>query len=573
MNPFHKASIVFLLMILCLITLGKQLRKLSASEGTAFEGRQQDVSKSEFRGVWVATVNNIDWPSRPGLTVEEQKKEFLNLIESFQKFNLNVVILQVRAASDAFYQSKTEPWSYFLTGKQGKAPKPTFDPLAWTIEMCHLRGMELHAWFNPFRVRNAGFYQLDPNSFAAKHPQYVREFDKKMFLDPGFPEVRSHLVDVIAEVATNYEVDAIILDDYFYPYPIQGKRFGDEKSFAKFGGTFYPKRLKDWRRNNINQFIESLHETLQSINPKIKLGISPFGIWRNKSVDPAGSVGLRGLSSYDDLYADVRKWLINGWIDYVIPQLYWEKGNHFGDFSSLVKWWSDNSYGKSLYIGQALYKSTSQKNGWSKPNELYDQINYLRKNEKVRGFAFYSASNIAELSYSQVKNLRDNHLNTVAAIDDDRRSIVHDEPEKVSVYTESVKTMDKTDSFKRDFMASLNNNQVYAREMGNNISGVKPVLKKMKGYRSLTWNLGTDTTSHMVALVVYKKTGRNTYAQEISGLSGSALFIIPDSKWKVMKDSKVILVSRNIRNNSDQYSTFFELKRRKIKPVNNPFSK
>ena len=280
MSPFHKTSIVFLLMILCLNSWGELSANISLSEGTVYEGRQQDELKSEFRGVWVATVNNIDWPSRPGLPVEEQKKEFLNLLESFQKFNLNVVILQVRAASDAFYQSKTEPWSYFLTGKQGKAPKPSFDPLAWAIEMCHQRGMELHAWFNPFRVRNAGYYQLDPNSFAAKHPLYVKEFDKKMFLDPGYPEVRSHVVDVIAEVAANYEVDAIILDDYFYPYPIQGKRFGDEKSFAKYGGAFYPKRLKDWRRNNINQFIESLHETLQNINPKIKFGISPFGIWR-----------------------------------------------------------------------------------------------------------------------------------------------------------------------------------------------------------------------------------------------------------------------------------------------------
>lgn len=572
MIRLSKAIPVFLMIITCLNSKALRPVNLTAPERLIYEFKQQDEIKSEFRGVWVATVNNIDWPSKPGLAVEEQKKEFLRLLDSFQKFNLNVVILQVRAASDAFYQSKTEPWSYFLTGKQGKAPRPAFDPLAWAIEMCHIRGMELHAWFNPFRVRNAGYYQLDPNSFAAKHPQFVREYDKKTFLDPGYPEVRSHVVDVIAEVATNYEVDAIILDDYFYPYPVQGKRFGDEKSFAKYGGAFYPKRLKDWRRNNINQFIESLHETITAINPKIKFGISPFGIWRNKSVDPAGSAGLLGLSSYDDLYADVRKWLINGWIDYVIPQLYWEKGNHFGDFSSLVKWWSDNSYGKSLYIGQALYKSTSQKNGWSKPGELYDQINYIRKNEKVRGFAFYSASNIAELSYSQVKNLRDNHLNTVATVDDNRRSMVPAEPEKNAVYREPVKPVDKTDYSRRDFMTSLVNNQVYAREMTNHTSGTLPVLKKMKGYRLLSWNLRADTTSHLVAFVAYKKSGKNSYVQEISGMSGSGRFIIADSKWKEVKDSKVIMVCRDIRNNTEQYSTFFELRRRKIKPIRNPFS-
>jgi uncharacterized lipoprotein YddW (UPF0748 family) len=572
MNPFCKAGKVFLLMLLFLNASGRQPLDISAINRTPFENKQPEQLKSEFRGVWVATINNIDWPSKPGLPVEDQKKEFLKLLESFQLFNLNVVILQVRAASDAFYRSKTEPWSYFLTGKQGKAPQPFFDPLAWAIEMCHLRGMELHAWFNPFRVRNTGYYQLDPNSFAAKHPQYVREFDKKVFLDPGYPEVREHVADVIAEVASNYAVDAIILDDYFYPYPVQGKRFGDEKSFAKHGGAFYPKRLKDWRRNNINQFIELLHETIQQINPQIKFGISPFGIWRNKSADPSGSAGLRGLSSYDDLYADVRKWLINGWIDYVIPQLYWEKGNHFGDFNSLVKWWSDNSYGKSLYIGQALYKSTTQKNGWSRPNELYDQINSLRKNEKVRGFAFYSASNIAELSVSQVRNLRDNHLNTMAAVDDNRRTNVQGEPFNTNVSSEPARATGKTDAFKKEFMASLISQQVYSREMNTNVSVVRPVLKRMKRYRSLSWDLRTDTASHLVALVAYKKTGRNNYIQEVAGLSGSARFIIPDSKWKEWKDSKVIMVSRDVRNNSDHYSTFFELKRRKIKPIANPFS-
>jgi uncharacterized lipoprotein YddW (UPF0748 family) len=567
----------FALLLLIALSPGTSALHLSVPEYPSGSGPGQglqDNLKTEFRAVWVATVNNIDWPSKPGLSVEEQKGEFIRLLDSFSQFNLNVVILQVRAASDAFYPSKSEPWSYFLTGKQGKAPRPFFDPLAWAIEMCHLRGMELHAWFNPFRVRNNGFYALDPSSFAAKHPQFVKQYDNKLFLDPGYPEVRSHVVGVITEVASNYDVDAIILDDYFYPYPVQGKKFGDEKSFARYGGKFYPKRLKDWRRDNINKFISSLHEAIKQVNPAIKFGISPFGIWRNKSVDPAGSAGLRGLSSYDDLYADVRKWLINDWIDYVIPQLYWENGNRFGDFNSMVKWWNDNSFGKPLYIGQALYKSTSVKNGWKKPDELYDQINFLRKNENVRGFAFYSASNISELSRSQVKTLQDNHLNSVAAIDDNRRTPAAEEtgkPVKMAEVAKPVRSEVHKDFYRGEFSASLESDPVYARDMSQAVSRVEPVIKKMKGHRLLNWHISNDTISQLVALVVYKKTGNERYKQELAGINGSARFILPDSRWREMKDAKLILVSRNIRNGTEQYSTFFELKRKKIKTGPNPF--
>ena len=224
MNFLYITRLLFILLILCFPSTGRSMDYLKKSNEASGEEKQAITKNSEFRAVWIATINNIDWPSKSNLSVEEQKNEFLKLLDTFQKFNLNVVILQVRAASDAFYQSKTEPWSHFLTGKQGRAPKPFYDPLAWAIEQCHQRGMELHAWFNPFRVRNLGYYPLEPNSFAAKNPQYVKEFDKKLFLDPGYPEVRSHIVDVIAEVAHNYDVDAILLDDYFYPYPVAGKK-------------------------------------------------------------------------------------------------------------------------------------------------------------------------------------------------------------------------------------------------------------------------------------------------------------------------------------------------------------
>ncbi len=567
--PFLTKSL--LLLILFSPSIGKSLNYRKSTRETPIEEKKVEEKKSEFRAVWIATINNIDWPSKPNLSVAEQKTEFLKLLDTFQKFNLNVVILQVRAASDAFYQSKTEPWSHFLTGKQGRAPNPFYDPLAWAIEQCHLRGMELHAWFNPFRVRNLGYYPLDPKSFAAKHPQFVKEFDKKLFLDPGYPEVRSHVIDVIAEVARNYDVDAIILDDYFYPYPVVGKRFGDEKSFAKYGRGFYPKRLNDWRRENINHFVSSLHDTLQTINPMIKFGISPFGIWRNKNADPDGSSGKQGLSAYDDLYADVRKWLMNGWIDYVIPQLYWENGNHFGDFTSLVHWWGKNSFGKSLYIGQALYKSTSKTNGWIKPDELTDQINYLRTNQKVRGFAFYSASNIQKLSATQVKALRGNQLNSVAAIDDNRHVPVATPSAASTPVVAPLTSAQNEELIRKEFIHSLDFNPISIRPELSTLPGKITLAKQSDGSRILSWKPDENSISEWYALVSFKNTGKRRYKQVVQEISKSVEFNLSEQRWKELKEMELLLVSRDIINKTDRFSNFFQLKRRKVKQVENPY--
>lgn len=356
--------------------------------------------KKEFRGVWIATVNNLDWPSAPGLSAEVQKKELQELIERIERLNLNAVFLQIRPTSDAFYESETEPWSYFLTGKQGKPTTPFFDPLAYAIELCHSKNMELHAWFNPFRVRNSSRFKLNPLNFASKHPLYIREYDHKQFLDPGIPQVRKHIIQVIMEVVRNYDIDAVHLDDYFYPYPANGLKFPDLKTFHQYGKGYYPKKLGDWRRENINLFISALHDSIQAAKPTVKLGISPFGIWRNKKDDVNGSPGVKGLTSYDDLYADVYKWLSKDWIDYVIPQLYWEQGNRFGDFETMVQWWSSHSFGKSLYIGQALYKSTEPANIFVNPKEISEQIKILRKSDQVGGFALYSATHLSKLSSS-----------------------------------------------------------------------------------------------------------------------------------------------------------------------------
>jgi uncharacterized lipoprotein YddW (UPF0748 family) len=365
----------------------------------------QEVSPKEFRGVWVTTINNIDWPSRPGLPVEQQKKELNDLIDRIEGYHLNAVFFQVRAAADAFYASDTEPWSYFLTGKQGRPTTPFFDPLAYLTELCHSRGIEIHAWFNPFRVRNIGYYELAKNSFAAKNPQFIHDYDNKKFFDPGYPQVRENIIKVIMEVVRKYSIDGVILDDYFYPYPVMGKKFPDSKTFSKYGKSFYPNHLKDWRRNNIDLFISELHDSIKITRPSLKFGISPFGVWRNKANDPNGSPGIRGTTSYDDLYADVYKWLSNDWVDYIVPQLYWEQGNRFGDFAVLAKWWNDHSFGKPLYLGQALYKSTEPRNAWINPKEIRDQIEIMRKYENVKGFAFYSASHLSKLSDAETGEL------------------------------------------------------------------------------------------------------------------------------------------------------------------------
>jgi len=571
MNPFFRACFLLVILLLQQILEGYGKNNPASVTENSRKETTSEPGKSEFRAVWIATINNIDWPSKPNLTVAQQKSEFLKLLDTFQQYNLNVVILQVRAASDAFYKSKTEPWSWFLTGKQGKAPSPYYDPPSWVIEMCHQRGMELHAWFNPFRVRNLGYYPLDQSSFAARHPQYVKEFDKKLFLDPGYPEVISHIVAVIAEVARNYPVDAILLDDYFYPYPVEGKRFNDQNSFAKHGGKYYPKNLKDWRRENINHFISMIHDTILDINPKIKFGISPFGIWRNKSVDPLGSSGLRGLSSYDDLYADVRKWLMKGWIDYVIPQLYWENGNRFGDFASMVKWWGDNSFGKSLYIGQAVYRSNSGKNGWKSPNELSEQLNYLRSNDKVSGFAFYSASSLGDLSSLMSMALKDKQLNSEAAIHDDRQSKIAAVPAVENTVPEPEEVAISEELIKATFLTSLEKNPVSARARLTFVPGPITMIRKVNGDRLLSWKTQGDSSAGIYALVSFRKTGNKKYLQTVREISSTADFTITGENWKELKNQELLLVCRDLDNKTERFSNFFHMKRKRIKLVDNLF--
>lgn len=308
----------------------------------------------EFRGAWLATVANKDWPSAPGLSVAQQKAELISLLDTAVNLKLNAVIFQVRPSCDAMYASAIEPWSAYLTGVQGQAPEPFYDPLAFAIEEAHRRGLELHAWFNPFRVRFSGAqWYPSPNSISRTHPEWVREYNGQLWLDPGEPAARAYVLSVIMDVVRRYDVDGVQLDDYFYPYPAPlGKGldipFPDGASWSEFGGQSGLSHA-DWRRQNINQFIQNVDQSIKSVKPWVKFGVSPFGIWR-----PGNPPQIRGFDSYASLFADSRLWLASGWVDYFSPQLYWPINAPQQSFPVLLNWWAQqNVRGRNLWPGLA----------------------------------------------------------------------------------------------------------------------------------------------------------------------------------------------------------------------------
>jgi beta-glucosidase-like glycosyl hydrolase/uncharacterized lipoprotein YddW (UPF0748 family) len=348
--------------------------------------------KYEFRGVWVATVANIDWPSATGLTVEKQKKEIVDLLDMHRKNGMNAIIMQVRPAADAFYKSNIEPWSKWLMGVQGKAPDPLYDPLEFFIDECHKRGMEFHAWFNPYRVFNDLKTQAAPNHVSVTNPELMVKYGNLMLFEPGAPKTREFVTKVILDVTRRYDIDAIHFDDYFYPYKIKGVEFPDSASFVKYNRGFAPSQKDDWRRDNVDLIIKMLHDSIKAAKPYVKFGISPFGIWRNYSQDASGSL-TKATTNYDDLYADIVKWTKLGWIDYVVPQLYFSMGYKIADFKILADWWSDNSFGKSMYIGQAPYRidPNAKDSAFRSSAEIMKQIRYIRQNPTIQGSAYFSS--------------------------------------------------------------------------------------------------------------------------------------------------------------------------------------
>ena len=344
--------------------------------------RQPDaMTKREFRGAWIQTVGQSRYRQ---MNSAAMKHYLSDMVRKLDEAGINAVIFQIRPEADAFYKSELEPWSRFLTGEQGKAPDdPSFDPLSFIIEECHRRGMELHAWLNPYRVKTNMNNPLAENHIYWRDPERFVQYGNQLFFDPGLPENRSFICEVVQDIISRYDVDAIHMDDYFYPYPIAGIPFPDDHSFRVYAAAqgFSPSQRGDWRRNNVNLLIQQIKYTIAGIKPWVRFGISPFGIYRNKRNDPDGS-DTNGLQNYDDLYADIRLWVEKGWIDYNLPQLYWEIGHSAADYATLLQWWNAHNYQQHLYIGQDLKRSIDK-------NELHAKIRLSREMAFVHGNCYW----------------------------------------------------------------------------------------------------------------------------------------------------------------------------------------
>ena len=377
---------------------------------------QEYPPKHEFRGVWVATVANIDWPVSQCLTSEEQQQAFKELVTFHKDNGINALIVQVRPNADALYDSNYEPWSRWLTGKEGKAPDPYYDPLEFMIKECRVQQMEFHAWFNPFRAVFVGdTTALDSSHIYFQHPDWIVFYGKHGYLNPGEPEARKFSLNVIMDVVNRYDIDGVHFDDYFYPYRIDSLEFADSISYKTYGDTLVDK--DNWRRKNINQFIEAVHDSIEAVKPEVKFGVSPFGVWRNRDKDPLGSDSQAGQTTYDDLYADVRLWLQNGWLDYVAPQIYFSIGYPPADYEKLLDWWTRNTFGRQLYIGQAAYKvDNNHDENWKLPSQIPEQIRMNRRNFQVDGSIYFSARSFLKNSLSLNDSLKKEHYRHPALI-------------------------------------------------------------------------------------------------------------------------------------------------------------
>lgn len=314
----------------------------------------QTLPKREFRGAWIHTVGNQQFKT---MSADSIKQLFIKTLDNFEKAGVNAVIFQVRPQADAFYISDLEPWSRFLSGEQGMAPDPVWDPLQFMIEESHKRGMELHAWCNPYRVTSNDKEQLHPNHLYFKKPEIFKKYGTQLYFDPGEPESIKHTVRVIADMVSRYDLDAVHFDDYFYPYPIAFEEFHDDASFVKYAKSqgFEYWQKADWRRNNVATLIKELNDTIKSLKPWVRFGISPFGIHRNLKDTPDGSGSkTNGLSNYEQLYADIPQWADSSWIDYNVPQIYWKIGHPAADYKTLIEWWNEKNYKGHLYIGQNI---------------------------------------------------------------------------------------------------------------------------------------------------------------------------------------------------------------------------
>jgi len=393
---FHKKYFTFLIGLTFLIAAGKA------------------QTKPEFRGVWVATVDNIDWPSQGNFNSDVQKAEFIQLLDMHQRNGMNALIVQIRPAADAFYPSQYEPWSQWLTGKQGQAPVPYYDPLEFMITETHKRGMAFHAWMNPYRAEfSIGVSSISATHITKLHPEWFLTYGDKRYFDPGNKAVQQFVAEIVKDVVNRYPVDAIHFDDYFYPYRIAGKEFPDNISYQQYGNGL---KKDDWRRSNTDSIIALLSRVIKSANKTCQFGISPFGIWRNANKDPINGSKTNGaVSNYDDLYANILLWLQNGWIDYVAPQLYWEFGHPTAPYSLLLDWWNNHTYGRHCYIGLGIYKANTNK-AWRDNTQLLRQIDALRSKPNIQGMIFFSSKSFESNPNGWSDSLRLNYFKDPATI-------------------------------------------------------------------------------------------------------------------------------------------------------------
>lgn len=366
--------------------------------------------KREFRGAWMHTINQWQYSKQ---STDENKAYLIEQLDLLQKAGCNAVIWQVRPSADALYVSNYEPWSRFLSGKSGVPPIPMWDPLQFMIDQCHARGMELHAWLNPYRVTTSENEELPVNHIFYQYPERFVRYGSQLYFDPGWPENREFIAKVVNDIVSRYDVDAIHMDDYFYPYPIAKVEFPDDKSYAVYGNGM---DRGDWRRQNVDQLIELLHSTIQASKPWVRLGISPFGIWRNKKSDPRGSE-TNGLQNYDALYADVLLWTEKGWVDYMMPQLYWELEHKLASHLVLNDWWAKNNNGRHMYVGQSVNKTMDKKD--LAPSTEETQLRHkieLSRIDGIQGNCWWPGYSITRNYKGVADSLEQKYQSTIAIV-------------------------------------------------------------------------------------------------------------------------------------------------------------
>lgn len=402
---FGKCLVIFFVLLLLTPVLPNQ--KATATS----------LQKNEMRAAWISSVSNIDM--KAGMNQVQYTQWAQGTLDKLKAANYNAVIFQVKPLNDALYPSKLAPWSSYITGKK-QGTNPGFDPLQIMLDEAHKRGLELHAWVNPYRVTmpSHALSDLAADNVARKNPSWVVKYGKQYYLNPGLPEVQNYLIATIEELVSNYDIDAVHMDDYFYPYKIKGETFPDQQTFKKYGGSF--KKIEDWRRDNVNQLVKKVYASIYDIKPHVQYGISPFGIWRNKVQDATGS-NTNGMSNYDDLYADTRQWIKDGSIDYITPQIYWSRSHKVANYSVLLDWWGKEvqTYAKAhpvnLYIGMADYKVGNDADAaWKNKTELTSQVIANRANNNAQGQMHFSLRSMNNNALGYAANLKQQLYNTKA---------------------------------------------------------------------------------------------------------------------------------------------------------------